>query len=422
MDRISELPDDILAIIISPLTLKEAGSTSVLSTRWIDLWKHYTGCFVFDGSPIRDDFRKQYHNGRRGVDFINVDDKVRDKFIDSVDQVLQSHKVSTMKQLKVIFDILPYPSSNQRGRDWNNISLSIDNWITTACSKSVQGIHLDFTYFNTFLRPPFMLPLPLYEFQSSSHCRFQSLTTLSLAHVGISGQTLESLINDCPNLEELYLAFSETLQSFKFYSLSLKHFTLCCCGVNLFKYYNLGCMRPNSVVDYNISAPNLLSLTYNPFVKLLEFVWNNSATEFSSYEHPELPNLKILTIKNFDSYRYYFSEFVADLQAAPLLEHLTLELQNNDETSQEVDWSNTEDCLHKNLKVVKFIGHLRRNDVEIMKYFASRVPLLEKIIIDHCYPYYHGTPDEYKQSSRYLEEREHSFDMTASVPFDVTVL
>ncbi|KAM7280416.1 hypothetical protein ACFE04_007550 [Oxalis oulophora] len=299
MDRISEFPDDILAIIISPLTLKEAVTTSVLSTRWIDLWKHYTGCFVFDGSPIRDDFRKQYHNGRRGVDFINVDDKVRDKFIDSVDQVLQSHKVSTMKQLK------------------------------------------DFTYFNPF-PGAFKFLLPLYEFPSPCHCRrFRSLTTLSLTYVGISGQTLESLINDCPNLEELYLTRSKTLRSFKFYSLSLKHFTLCYCGD--FK----------TVADYNISAPNLLSFTYMPLdevnlvlqdtlqlnylnirehwcnfqnhlSQLLEFVWHYSGSDYY-YERPELPNLKILTMKNFDSYRYFFSAFVADLQAAPLLEHLTLE-------------------------------------------------------------------------------------------------
>ncbi|KAM7280162.1 hypothetical protein ACFE04_007296 [Oxalis oulophora] len=415
MDRISELPDDILAKIISPLTLKEAVTTSVLSTRWIDLWKHYTGCFVFDGSPIRDDFRKQFLFDNIEVDFI-VDDKERDEFIDLVDQVLQSHKGSTMKQLKVIFDILPNnSSSDQRGHDWNNISLSIDNWITTACSKSVQGIHLDFTYFNPFPGPSFDLDLPssVYEFPSPCHCRFQSLTTLSLRYVGISGQNLESLINDCPSLEELYLTHSKTLQSFKFYSLSLKHFTLCNCGDIWFE----------PVMDYNISAPNLLSFTYNPLGQLLEFVWNLSGSQFWGFECPELPNLKILTMKNFDSYRCYFSEFVADLQAAPLLEHLTLELEYNDDTSQEVDWSNTEDCLHKNLKVVKFIGHLRRNDVEIMKYFASRVPLLEKIIIDPCRPYYHGSEEIlYKQSSRYLEDREHSFDMTASVPFDVTVL
>ncbi|KAL6223076.1 hypothetical protein ACLB2K_006466 [Fragaria x ananassa] len=41
VDRISDLPDDILHVILSFLHLKSAGQTTVLSRRWNDLWSSY---------------------------------------------------------------------------------------------------------------------------------------------------------------------------------------------------------------------------------------------------------------------------------------------------------------------------------------------------------------------------------------------
>ena len=49
MDQFSELPDDILVPILSVLTLKEEGRTSVLSKRWRYLWTFTTGSLDFDG-------------------------------------------------------------------------------------------------------------------------------------------------------------------------------------------------------------------------------------------------------------------------------------------------------------------------------------------------------------------------------------
>ncbi|KAM7264500.1 hypothetical protein ACFE04_002183 [Oxalis oulophora] len=434
VDRISELPDDIIAKIMSCLTLKQAAATSVISTRWRYLWKHlYSGFFDFDGTTIIQDLKRQYYEtslwNPKNLSYVGK--RKSPEFTSWVNQVLQTHKGSTIKRFRIIFDSsLLYKHA-------------IDKWITLASSKSVQCLELDFSS-SRLSRGP----LPSYDFPPSSHCRFQSLTTLSLKYIRISVESFELLLIRCPNLEELNITDCPTLdhagspQSFKLYSCSLKRLTLWRCGIN-------------SKNRCTILAPNLLSLTYAPRVHLkpnliLEDVprlnyleidycllsqFRNHLPQLQELvcdlkrccnDHvnkpPEFPNLKNLTMKNEVGRLLSFRFLFAHLNAAPMLENLTIE---RCAVPMKRIWNIIEDHQYNKLKTIKFTSLVvTAKHVKLMNYLVSHAPQLEKIIIDVCPSLILGTPIEisYRQSIEYSKQKDDVINVTTSVPINITFL
>ncbi|KAM7269734.1 hypothetical protein ACFE04_025231 [Oxalis oulophora] len=420
IDRISQLPDDVLAKIISFLTRKQAATTSSLSTRWKDVWKLYSGFFEFDdGSATRYRHREPTR---------------MDGFINWVNQLLQSHeKAATMKRLRVDLNLR------------SSFHQFMDKLIHHSSLKCLQFLDLNLSFYNnSHLRPN--PSSSLYALPSGSP--FRSLKTLSLKHVQISRETLESLLTHCIDLEELTVTHSYALQSFKLYSLSLKQLTLWFCGDS------------NKLVVRSICAPNLLSFTYAlhnshrvnlllekdvPQLKYLntgchrchfrghllqldELVLHRLTCSYCAsaqmVHELELPYLKSLTIKEFESITDDdFSRFIALLKAAPLLENLTFE--DNCIKLDEAEWNITEDHHYNNLKKVKFIGCSSRRCIKPIRHFISHAPLLETIIVDACSPLELGTPDEvtYRQSDTYLGDRGYMIRNVASeFPNIVTVV
>ncbi|KAM7263919.1 hypothetical protein ACFE04_001602 [Oxalis oulophora] len=441
-DRFIELPDDIISKIISSLTLKQAVTTSAISTRWRDLWKLlYSGFIDFDGSTTIQDLKRRYDQYRCELRLECLAEKERCKFINWVNQVLPSHKCATIKRFRLSFDLRKVPQH------------IINDWIQFASSKNVQCLELDFSTYNI---SRLGRSDSWYDFPSGSHCRFQSLTTVSLKNVGISPETFEHLLG-CPNLEELNVADCSNLrkelcynyktplrgQSFNLYSLSLKKLTLWVCG--------------NNLDHWNIVAPNLLSFTYCPCQSVdpnlvLEYVprlnyLNIKHSHWCRYETNllqlqelvcdmcscyycdcnikwpiKLPNLKNITIKHAIGDSREFNHFVAHLKAAPLLENLIVELPWNKIFTE--SWEKAKDIRYNNLKTVKLIGYGATTDVDIIRYFLSRAPLLEKIIIDPCEPSCLGTSEEilYRESSRYLEDRNRIINLTSNLPLNIADL
>ncbi|KAM7263061.1 hypothetical protein ACFE04_000744 [Oxalis oulophora] len=416
MDRISELPDDVLAIIISCLTLKQAAATSLISTRWRNLWnKHYSSFLDFDGSTIVDGLRSQYMDVFDSLtkDYLDdVSEIRRVNFVAWVNRVLQAHHCATIQRFRVIFDLMDVPDH------------VINEWIQIAASKNVQCLELDFSCFGTRC----LSSTNSYSFLSCSNCHFRSLKTLSLNNVGISKERLESLLDESPNLEELNVTrYSLPTGNLKIYSRSLKRLT-----IELQNDFELA--------DHNISAPNLLSLTYYSWYShksklVLEYVpklnyldidcyqWCHVQSHLSQLQEillnkpsddfvineTELPNLKKFTLKNCKINDASFSSFVAFLQSAPLLENVTIETWYIKLTDA---WRNaTEGHCYRNLKSVKFVGYEVETDIEIIRFFLSRAPLLEKIIIDTIPQYMMGYNEiYYRESSGNLEIRERTLN------------
>lgn len=125
VDRISELPDEILVRILSLLTLKEAGATSTLSRRWHYVWTTSRNLnFDADETVLRYYFE----------DNQELKDRESAKYVDWVNHVVDQHKEQVnLEQFRVCFC----------GLD-KRFTSSIDKWIQFAMKKRVQVLVLDF--------------------------------------------------------------------------------------------------------------------------------------------------------------------------------------------------------------------------------------------------------------------------------------
>ncbi|KAM7260555.1 hypothetical protein ACFE04_011228 [Oxalis oulophora] len=431
-DRISELPDEILEKILSCLTFEQIASTSLLSTRWRNLWRFHSGCFDFDGSSIIQSVRNHYALGRK----INGQTLVKNRtnFVNWVNRVMGSHQGATIKGMRIVFD-LKKPFHKK-----------IDKWIQLALAKRVEFFELDLSSIG------FRMDRSIsYRFPIHSICGFLSLKRLFLKHVDVSGDAIQGLVDNCPNLEDLRVVYSESLDALHLYSRVLKHLTLWLCfKVVIFR----------NTKEFKISAPNLLSFSWTGFRTtnlLLQDVPKLKDVELSDYwyhilgyhsqleklsllcrvypsdcgceiqwriDFPELSNLKDLTMGYFVLNDHSFYHFVTYLNAAPLLENFTLELchlSENLKLSPEV-WTITENHSYKNLKTVKFIGFGEKDEEMFVRYLTSHSPVLESITIDPCLALKLGTPEEneYRQSAEYLEARNRAINLSSLLPCQLT--
>ncbi|ESQ42770.1 hypothetical protein EUTSA_v10013618mg [Eutrema salsugineum] len=136
MDRISLLPDDLILNILFMVPSKDAVTTSLLSKRWRDLWKHVPKLWYTD--PYGD---SEYWRASRFVD----------KF-------LLLHKAPVLETLHLSL------SRNCRPTD-------IEIWIRIAVSRGLQNLEF---YQHRPCYTPIRLPRSL--------CTCESLVTLRLQH------------------------------------------------------------------------------------------------------------------------------------------------------------------------------------------------------------------------------------------------
>ncbi|CAN1826661.1 F-box/FBD/LRR-repeat protein At1g13570 [Linum perenne] len=219
VDWISKLPDEILFKILSLLTLHEAATTSVLSSRWIHLWKWAVTVLDFDGSKLLELPREQFVIPMEPVDiddWIVLDVDPPDRFspprkkaivvekrlmyINWVNSVLRQHNASKISKFRI--------SSNLEIRC--NSEGDIDRWLEFAISKRVEYLELslgvnedhDFSHWQD------------YRFSQDCFNHIKSpiglsdikyLRSLRLSYVNVTGEVIEHLIANCPLLEELAL-------------------------------------------------------------------------------------------------------------------------------------------------------------------------------------------------------------------------
>ncbi|KAF7136100.1 hypothetical protein RHSIM_Rhsim08G0187200 [Rhododendron simsii] len=97
-DRLSELPDEILGIILSLLDVKEAVRTSILSRRWEYSWTLFSGSLDFDYSDVGYELSLI----RPGHGTVDV---ARQNFLHRVNRVTEWHQGPAIDGLSIGFDL-----------------------------------------------------------------------------------------------------------------------------------------------------------------------------------------------------------------------------------------------------------------------------------------------------------------------------
>ncbi|XP_047957864.1 putative F-box protein At1g49610 [Salvia hispanica] len=177
VDRISELPDEIIYTILSFLPLRQAAATSLLSHRWQHSWKHTSNLDFYDPRAPFINQNKWHAETCHRVKMIN--------------SVLQSHQALFIKQFTI--SIYVHRSAHS----------TITKWLKFAQSRQVERLDLNFHCMTRSEMRAVVLEDLVQEMRPMKY-----LKALSLAAMKVSGQDISYFLQNCPLLRELNITVS----------------------------------------------------------------------------------------------------------------------------------------------------------------------------------------------------------------------
>lgn len=405
-DRISKLPDEILAYILSTMTVREAVVTSVLAKRWRYSWISISN-LNFDATETLYKIAASFYN--KGKEYANWLNNERTMYVHWVNHVLRLHAAQNLYEFRVCFDL------DERSKT------DIDEWFKFALAKRVERLELDLSEGRGIIRDPhncynFSVCLldqsveqMIRDFHSS-FVGFKTLKSLSLKSVNVNGTIVEYFLSHCPLLERLSLHGSANFGSLKVAGSAL-----------MLKYLDLYCLIGTEVIE--ICDTNIVSFAYTGesttllfknVPLLVEVSIGGGIIEFMGLSYvfqqlscclaqlkvltlgidgtihmfenlPEFPKLETLVLQlvawKDDSLLIYTSL----IKAAPYLHRFAVQLKWTIGMSNEGrrDISKSLKCSHQYLKVVELSGYCgRSSDLELATYFLEDAIALEQIVID----------------------------------------
>lgn len=390
-DRLTQLPDDVLGIILSLLDVKEAVRTSTLSRRWEYVWTLFSGCLDFDYSDVACELGFL----RPGPGAVDV---ARQNFLHRVNRVMEWHQGPPIDGLSISFDL-----------DVESSRCDIDRWVKFAMDKRVQKFRLDLTCSHGYIRKK------RYSFpkHSLSLSNFISLMSLSMKNVDVTGEVIESFLFNCPLLEELCVVESTCIGNLQISgpSLKLRHLEIIPRQVSA----NIEISASKLVSFKYGGAPISMTLKYVPALKVARFGTKYSLFLVRNFEQPSviLPQLDTLAL-NFWPLTYPMTlprfpttanlkqlELKLDvidrdtlfscaslIRSFPLLHRFALQLcwSKTLERGQRILKANKHP--HLCLKVVEFVGFVGCSlDIKFARYLLNNAVTLERLSIDPRLPY-----------------------------------
>ncbi|CAL9234219.1 unnamed protein product [Arabidopsis halleri] len=251
MDGFGNLPEEVLCHILSFLTTKEAALTSVLSKRWLNLWKLVPNIDIDDSVFLYPEEGKREKEG------------ILQCFMDFVDKVLALQGDSPIERFSL---------KCETGIDKDRVN----GWICNVLRRGVSDLELslDYSGYDSDSDEIYCLPEELFESKTLVDLKLRSeeygvnwwrggeytclplLKTLEIDAEWITCDELEMFLPAFPVLEELYLADKKWLWNETVSSSSLRKLTIYASG---FESY----LNPESI---SFDTPSLVYLEYSDFV------------------------------------------------------------------------------------------------------------------------------------------------------------
>ncbi|KAL3514095.1 hypothetical protein ACH5RR_026812 [Cinchona calisaya] len=403
VDRTSLLPDEVLVFILSLLTINEAAQTSVLSSRWKNLWK-YTPRLDFDAPKAMAGIARKRE----------LLESERCKYVNWVNRVMQLHEGLTLDEFRLCFDL---DISSQK---------EIDRWLEYAFRRGVKWLELNLLIHGTFSQnfsrcydfPDYLLNLinglskeQLHlDYSTVTHPKlveFSSLRALCLKGVNVTGEVIESFLHNCPLLERLVVVGSGKLVNLLVSgsSLMLKHLEIQFCHnaksikisdcnlvfLGMCEAENLELMNLPMLSEVFVSgkSPNFwrhVFLQLSRFRSQLETLkLEDSEPEniMTLRDFAQLCQLKELLIRTYAFDDNSLMRLTFLIKACPFLRKFGLQLLWWEPVKINRENEKGAKCTLKHLREIELAGYYgRTSDVELLMYFIENAVALEKIIIN----------------------------------------
>ncbi|CAN0892201.1 Putative F-box protein At3g58860 [Linum grandiflorum] len=398
LDCISHLPDELLIDIVSRLTFKEALRTSVLSTRWIHLWKSAVSVLDFNGW---DELLPLYN--LLSEEAARLLPKKRRRYKNWVNRVVsQIQSSSRVTKFRIFFNL-----ANESKGD-------IDRWLKFAISKRVESLHLSFERDHT------RNSIDNYVFAEECYNHIKTpaglhdirlLRSLRLSYVDVGDEILQHFIANCPVLEELVVKWSDRIRKLKVVAsslhspLPLKHLEIRSCtffrsleighaphlqrlildGVGRVKEFRMG--HCPSLVDMTISAFILSNEIFRRLSgcarRLVSLYLKLNQLAGILTDVTEHSNLERLIVRVSGSSHHSILGLIPLINVCPRLHTLQFFLgtfQNEIRPRPSVDVVKVRRDSIKVVEVFGFRGY--KIDCKFMEYVLEYFVGLERIVID----------------------------------------
>ncbi|CAL1405189.1 unnamed protein product [Linum trigynum] len=403
VDHTVRLPDEILFKIVSFLPFREAVRTSILSSRWIDVWKSAELVLDFDASEVVPLFKKNFPNQEHSRDALRR--YVNDWVIGVVRQMWTN--ASKVTRVKAEF-FLDEGSCKSKG--------DLDTLLEFAISKGVCSLELCLT---GVYHPR------VYDFSEEcfNHMKtpaglsnIKHLKCLRLSYVNVRGEILEHLIAHSPLLEELSVEIS---------SPKLVKLRIVGSASSPLPLKRLELMNSNSLKWLEIdNAPHLTDFVYLQSARDLQLRVKNCVSLVDVTIYPSqldlafrdlsgflgqltsltlveafirvwrlqdlgaLTNLKLLTIKDLLTRKQSIMALFGVMNPLPNLHTLRLLMRPFEDSGmgwfpQEIEVPRAVKVYHESTKVVEIIGFQGCEiECELMEHVLEFFVGLEKIVVE----------------------------------------
>ncbi|CAL5360916.1 unnamed protein product [Camellia sinensis] len=363
IDRLTEMPDDILSCILSFLSIRDSVKARILSRRWRYICPFMLNLDFDLHTVLGINYKARYSNGDSDISW---EDK--SKFVSGVDQFLELYNGQKLDSLRICFCL------------GNEYAGYVDRWIRFSIIMKTEKLDLEFSASpesqsnNLYDFPCQLLPQgdsSQLKYLCLKSCNLgptpnlvsslNSLKSLDLEHVPLNQSCANSILSSCLNLEWLRLKNSilpETL----------------CIHVKNFSFLDIPRLEKVHIrfmVAYERGT---------------QYMFNGIANDL-----PRLQTLSlVLTTDEVLPIPARITRFNSLKQLELFVMKLHLSLHNGRSRGRRIEqqYSKHVHCELKEVEVHSFLG--RSNEMELAIYLLKNAVSLERLILSTQKRLYHG--------------------------------